>query len=203
MFLIPFLRNRSHNESAHTFGSSHWFLEVPQKGFLNKMLVPHSATRLAASVTLAPHSVEYGVCHLLTPSSSPVPVLYCTVLYYTILYCNVLYFTVLYCTLPHCHIATLCWAIVSWHSVKTLCPDIVSRHCVCKLNVCSLLLGCKSRGWDPEGPKGPPNIPNIQNIYGSYISIDILVAPYFYLWIFIWRGQNGTRLDGMRREGTN
>ena len=41
------------------------------------MLVPHSATRLAAPVTLAPHRVEYGVSDHLTPSSSPVTVLYC------------------------------------------------------------------------------------------------------------------------------
>ena len=88
-------------------------------------------------------------------------VLYCTVLYCTVLYCTVLvtvlcytvlYYTVLYCNV-HCHIATLphcvqplCPDIVSRHCVQTLCPDIVSghcvqtlsRHCVCKLNVCSL-----------------------------------------------------------------
>ena len=77
-FLIPLLRTRSHAKSAHTFRSSHWFLEVPPKrgfksdfwNFLNKILVPHSATRLAATVTLAPHRVEYGVC----------TVLYCTVI---------------------------------------------------------------------------------------------------------------------------
>ena len=129
-----------------------WFL-----AFFNKMLVPHSATKLAAPVTLSPHRVEYGVSHPLTPSSSPVTVLYCTILYCTVLHC-----TVLYCTLPHCHIVSshcvlaLCQDIVSWHCFKTLCPDIVSKHCVCKLNVCSLLLGCKSRGWDREGLKGPP-----------------------------------------------
>ena len=59
--------------------------------FLNKMLVPHSATRLAAPVTLTPHRVEYGVIHLQIPSSSPVTVLYCNVLYCIILYCIVLY----------------------------------------------------------------------------------------------------------------
>ena len=31
-FLRPFLTTRSHDESAHTFKSSLWFLEVPQKG---------------------------------------------------------------------------------------------------------------------------------------------------------------------------
>ena len=31
-FLRPFLKTRSHNGSVHTFGSSHRFLEVPQKG---------------------------------------------------------------------------------------------------------------------------------------------------------------------------
>ena len=35
-FLIPFLITRGHDESAHTFRSSHWFLEVPQKGVLKK-----------------------------------------------------------------------------------------------------------------------------------------------------------------------
>ena len=56
--------------------------------FLNKILVPHSATRLAAPVTLTPHRVEYGVIHPPTPSSSPVTVLYCTVMYCTVLYCT-------------------------------------------------------------------------------------------------------------------
>ena len=90
------------------------FWKCPKKGFLKsdfwhflkKMLVPYSATRLAAPVTLAPHRVEYGVSHLLTPSSS------------LVLYCNVLYCTV------HCHIATLP------HCAQPLCPDIVSKHCV-------------------------------------------------------------------------
>ena len=36
------------------------------------------------------------------------------------------------------------------HCVQKLYPEIVLRHCVCKLNVCSLLLGWKSRGWDPR-----------------------------------------------------
>ena len=53
-FLIPFLRTRSHDESAHTFRSSHWFLD---KMIFNKMLVPHSSTRLAAPITLTPHRV--------------------------------------------------------------------------------------------------------------------------------------------------
>ena len=64
------------------------FWKCPKKGFkksnclcfLNKMLVPHSATRLAAPVTLTPHRVEYGMRHHLTPSPSPITVLYCTVL---------------------------------------------------------------------------------------------------------------------------
>ena len=34
LFLRPFLKIRSHDRSAHTFGSSHRFLEVPQKGVL-------------------------------------------------------------------------------------------------------------------------------------------------------------------------
>ena len=33
-FLRPFFKTRSHDESAHTFGSSLRFLEVPQKGVL-------------------------------------------------------------------------------------------------------------------------------------------------------------------------
>ena len=66
------------------------------------MLVPHSATRLAAPVTLTPHRVEYGVIHLQTPFSSPVTVLYCTVLYCTVLYCTVLYYTVLYYNVLYC-----------------------------------------------------------------------------------------------------
>ena len=32
LFLRPSLKTRSHDRSAHTFGSSHRFLEVPQKG---------------------------------------------------------------------------------------------------------------------------------------------------------------------------
>ena len=71
------------------------------------MLVPHSATRLAAPVTLTPHRVEYGVNHHLTPSSSPVTVLYCTVLYCTVLYCTVLYCTVLYCIILYCTVMYL------------------------------------------------------------------------------------------------
>ena len=35
-FLWPFLKTRSHDRSAHTFESSLRFLEVPQKGDLNK-----------------------------------------------------------------------------------------------------------------------------------------------------------------------
>ena len=111
------------------------FWKCPKKGFkkvifgvlFNKMLVPHSATRLAAPVTLTPHRVEYGVCHLLTPSSSPVTVLYCTVLYCTVLYCTVLYCTVLYCTVLYC---TVLYIATLPHCVQPLCPDIVSRHCV-------------------------------------------------------------------------
>ena len=33
-FLRPFLKTRSHDGSAHSFGSCHQFLEVPQKGVL-------------------------------------------------------------------------------------------------------------------------------------------------------------------------
>ena len=36
-FLRPFLKTRSHDESAHTFKSSLRFLEVPQKGVLKKL----------------------------------------------------------------------------------------------------------------------------------------------------------------------
>ena len=35
-FFRPFLKTRSYDRSAHTFGSSHRFLEVPHKGVLNK-----------------------------------------------------------------------------------------------------------------------------------------------------------------------
>ena len=52
------------------------------------MLVPHSATRLAAPVTLTPHRVEYGLW------SDPPPdtiLMYCTVMYCNVLYCTVLY----------------------------------------------------------------------------------------------------------------
>ena len=35
-FLRPFLKTRSHDRSAHTFGSSHIFFKVPHKGILNK-----------------------------------------------------------------------------------------------------------------------------------------------------------------------
>ena len=74
-----------------------YFWKCPKKGFLksdfwhflNKMLVPHSATRLAAPVTLTPHRVEYGVIHPLTPSSWYCTVLYCNLLYYIVLYCTV------------------------------------------------------------------------------------------------------------------
>ena len=78
------------------------------------ILVPHSATRLAAPVTLTPHRVEYGVSHPLTPSSSPVTVLYCTVLYCTVLYCTVLYCTVLYCTVLYC---TVLYCTVLYYTV--------------------------------------------------------------------------------------
>ena len=36
-FLIPFLKTRSHDRSAHTFGSSLQFLEVPQKWVFKKI----------------------------------------------------------------------------------------------------------------------------------------------------------------------
>ena len=36
---IPFLKTRSYDRSAHTFGSTHRFLEVPHKGVLNKWFV--------------------------------------------------------------------------------------------------------------------------------------------------------------------
>ena len=55
----------SHDGSSHTFGSSHLFLEVPQKGFfkvsfgvfLNKMLVP--STVLYCTV----HQPLHGLLH--------------------------------------------------------------------------------------------------------------------------------------------
>ena len=70
--------------------------------FFFYILVPYSATRLAAPVILTPHRVEYGVSHHLTPSSSPVTVLYCTVLHCTALHCTALHCTVLYCTSLYC-----------------------------------------------------------------------------------------------------
>ena len=154
-FLIPFLRTRSHDESAHTFGSSHWFLEVPKKRcfkqvifsvFLNKMLVPHSATRLAAPVTLAPHRVEYGVSH--HPDTI---LLYCTVLHCTVL---------CIATLPHC--------------VQPLCPDIVSVN--------SMSVACcwvaSPRGWDPA--TSPPQELEV----GTHRAPYLLVVEYhsFSVW---------------------
>ena len=38
-FFRPFLKTRSYDRSAHTFGSSHRFLEVPHKWVLNKWFV--------------------------------------------------------------------------------------------------------------------------------------------------------------------
>ena len=38
-FFRPFLKTRSYDRSAHTFGSSHRVLEVPHKGILNKIFV--------------------------------------------------------------------------------------------------------------------------------------------------------------------
>ena len=38
-FFRPFFKTRSYDRSAHTFGSSHRFLEVPHKGVLNKWFV--------------------------------------------------------------------------------------------------------------------------------------------------------------------
>ena len=39
-FLRQYFKTRSHDRSAHTFGSSLWFLEVPQKGVLkNEMCI--------------------------------------------------------------------------------------------------------------------------------------------------------------------
>ena len=38
-FFRPFLKTRSYDRSAHTFGSSHRFLEVPHKRVLNKWFV--------------------------------------------------------------------------------------------------------------------------------------------------------------------
>ena len=119
-------------------------------------------------------------------------VLYCTVLYYTILYCTTVLYctilyctTVLYCTLPHC-IQPLCPDIVSWQCVQTLRPDIVSRHCVCKLNVCSLLLGCKSRGVGSRGPKGPSMWPKATSPpqeleVGAHRALYLLVSYTLHL----------------------
>ena len=97
----------SHDESAHTLGSSLRFLEVPQKGFFLSDCLRFLEQNVSSTFchqtsstchTDTTHGVEYGVSHPLTPSSSPVTVLYCTVLYHTVLYCTVLYHTVLYCT---------------------------------------------------------------------------------------------------------
>ena len=98
--------------------------------FLNKMLVPHSATRLAAPVTLTPHRVEYGVIHPLTPSSSPVTVLYCTVLYCTILYCPVLYCTVLYHTVLYC---------IVLHCTVLYCTVLYCTVLYCTVLYCTVL----------------------------------------------------------------
>ena len=40
-FLRPFIKTRSHDGSAHTFRSSHQFLEVPQIAFFNKLISWH------------------------------------------------------------------------------------------------------------------------------------------------------------------
>ena len=51
--LRPFLKTRSHDESAHTFKSSLQFLEVPQKGVLKNyffcIFLPHFFTCLVLS----------------------------------------------------------------------------------------------------------------------------------------------------------
>ena len=40
-FFRPFLKTRSYDRSAHTFGSSHRFLEVPHKGVFKQMICWH------------------------------------------------------------------------------------------------------------------------------------------------------------------
>ena len=65
-----------------------YFWKCPKKGFkqnyfqlfLNKMLVPHSATRLAAPVKLA-LALEYGVA----PPDTILLSCYCTIWYCTVL----------------------------------------------------------------------------------------------------------------------
>ena len=111
------------------------------------MLVPHSATRLAAPVTLTPHRVEYGVIHPLTPSSSPVTVLYCTVLYCTVLYCTVLYCTVLYCTVLYC---TVLYCTVLY------CTVLYCTVLYCNVLYCIILYCTVQYLGAPRAPKSPP-----------------------------------------------
>ena len=54
-FFRPFLKTRSHDRSAHTFGSSHRFLEVPHKGVLNKLFVG-----ILFTVTCGPPTFTWG-----------------------------------------------------------------------------------------------------------------------------------------------
>ena len=100
-FLIPFIRTRRHDESAHTFGSSHWFLEVPQKGVLKKWFLAFFEQNVSSTFC---HQTS-STCHTDTTQSGiwsdppPDTILlscYCTVLYCITLYCTVLHCTVLY-----------------------------------------------------------------------------------------------------------
>ena len=45
LFLRPFLYTRRHDGSAHTFGSSQSFLEVPQKGFFLAFFIRSTNTQ--------------------------------------------------------------------------------------------------------------------------------------------------------------
>ena len=76
------------------------FWKCPKKGFL-KSDFQHFLEQNVSSTfchqtsstchTDTTHGVEYGVSHPLTPSSSPVTALYCTVPYCIVLYCTILY----------------------------------------------------------------------------------------------------------------
>ena len=49
-FSKPFLKTRRHDRSAHTFGSSHQFFEVLQKGFLKTLFFLHFFTKVVALI---------------------------------------------------------------------------------------------------------------------------------------------------------
>ena len=127
------------------------------------MLVPHSATRLAAPVTLTQHRVEYGVIHPLTPSSSYVTVLYYIVLYCTLLYCIILYCIILYCTVLYLEArrapkSPLEELEVGGHRPPYLlvcyivlcCPVLLCFDLLCCFLLCHVVLFCPVDGNDME-----------------------------------------------------